>query len=172
MKKISIYLFLLPFLFSACNGDLISYDFERATNLTLRAGAAPGTVHTYTINDLDADYSDIAAANGLSVEASVDLYLRFCAIELVAPLSRDLNFLESGEIYLFAPGRPEIKVAELSTTSSSIGQYVEFAPTTQPVLNQFMEDTYSLRLELRFDELLTLDREVRILQAYRVLADE
>jgi hypothetical protein len=97
--------------------------------------------------------------------------MRFCAMELISPLSRDLNFLQRGEIFLNAPGRPEIKVAELTTTGSSIGQFVEFTPTTEPVVNHFQAASYSLRLELVFDELVTQDREIRLLQSFRVLAE-
>ncbi len=171
MKKIAFLLLLTALVSSACNGDLISYDFERSASFTIRAGAAPGSVHNFTLKDLNTDYSAIADANGQTVEATVDLYLRSCAMELVAPLSRDLNFLQSGEIYLNAPGNPEIKVAELTNTASNIGQFVEFVPTTEPVVSHFQADSYSLRLELVFDQLVTLDREVRILQSFRVLAE-
>ena len=172
MKKIGFYLLLVMLVGSACNGDLISYDFQRSGNLLIRAGLGPSTVHNFSVENLNTDYSDIAEANNQTTESTVDLYMRFLAIELVAPLSRDLNFLQRGEVFINAPGRPEIKVGELASTSSSLGQYVEFTTTTEPVINHFQADSYSLRLELVFDELVTLDREVRILQSFRVLAED
>lgn len=171
MKKIGFYLLLIAIIGSSCNGDLISYDFERTGTLMIRAGAPSNSVQNFTIENLSTDYEDAAAANNQTTDKTADLYMRFCAMELISPLSRDLNFLQRGEIFLNAPGRPEIKVADLSTTPSNIGQYIEFVPTTEPVVNHFQADSYSLRLELVFDQLVTQDREIRLLQSFRVLAE-
>jgi len=171
MRFYAFFLLLVSMLVSSCADGLTAYDFERAATFQIRAGLGPSTVHQFQIEDLSTDYADIAEANNFTPEQTADLYMRFCALELLSPLSRDLNFLQSGEIYINAPGNPEIKVADLTTSSSSLGQYVEFVPTTEPVVNHFLAEAYSLRLELVFDELVTLDREVRLLQSFRVLAE-
>lgn len=171
MKKIAFYLILIAVIGSSCNGDLVSYDFERSGTLLIRAGAPSNAVQNYMIENLSTDYEDVAATNGQTPDNTADLYMRFCAMELISPLSRSLNFLQRGEIFANAPGRPEIKVAELETTPSNIGQYIEFVPTTEPLVNHFQADSYSLRLELVFDELVTQDMQVRILQGFRVLAE-
>jgi hypothetical protein len=168
-----LFLSLLLITATGCiNGRLVTFDFQRSATFVIPTGASTNVILNYNIEDLSPDYSAEAEANGVSQEDAVDLYLRSLALELVSPRSRTLDFISSGEIYINAPGRPEILVGRLTSAPFGAGQVIDFEPTTEPVLNHFNADSYSFRLALVFDQLVLQESTVRLLQAYRVSIDE
>ena len=83
-------------------------------------------------------------------------------LTVTSPTTGDLGFLKSVTIYIKADGLSEIEVASSGEVSGTIGKTLELTTTDYNLMEYIKKDSFTLKVTVVTDEVITEDHEIAV----------
>lgn len=90
------------------------------------------------------------------------IYLRKMELNLLSPPDGDLSFLNSVSIYISADGLNEVRIAWAENIPDDLGAYLELETTDEDLKAFIKKDTYTLRVKVLTDKVISEDHEINV----------
>ena len=138
--KIKLILVLFIVTFVGCKNIERLTQFHLEYNQTIEIPSS--TILNLPFNlftpDIESNSESSFAINDTRKDLVEEITIKKLALNLESPENGDFGFLKSIEIFIFAEGVPDIKIAWKNEISSSAGKYLELE-TTETDLKEFAQ---------------------------------
>ena len=146
--KIKLILVLFIVTFVGCKNIERLTQFHLEYNQTIEIPSS--TILNLPFNlftpDIESNSESSFAINDTRKDLVEEITIKKLALNLESPENGDFGFLKSIEIFIFAEGVPDIKIAWKNEISSSAGKYLELE-TTETDLKEFIKkDQFALKV--------------------------
>ena len=173
--KILVPVLFIVIAFVACDKtkELLTFDMSISQEFTLPGFPDPlvDTTISVTTPDIPTNSDKVFKDNGTSTDLIKEVKLKEAKLTVVSPAAQTMDFLKSIELYISAPGQPEIKLAGKDPVPNGTGSTLVLdAPGT--ALDEYIKaQTIKLRIVIGADEGLPQDTDIRADLTFSVQAD-
>lgn len=107
--------------------------------------------------DVPLDFSTASENTNPDIGLIRNIKLRDFVIRIMSPQSQSFSFLKDIDVYISAPGLPEVKMAHHSNVDDGIGAVLHLVPEGE-ILDQYLKsESFDLRLDIVADQLIFTD---------------
>ncbi len=167
MKKISLYLSLLVFalVLNSCKliDKLTSFNVDYTTTYTVPATVIPITILNSNTPDITTNSEQTFTNNNTKSDHIQEVILKKLTLTITSPSGQKFDFLKSADVFISAPGLPEIKVASIDNIDdATVGNSIEMIPNGQDLKEYIKKDKITMRVSSTTDKVVTQDVTVRV----------
>lgn len=91
-----------------------------------------------------------------------EISLKELGLNLKSPESGDFSFLNEIRVFIVTKGLPDKEIAWLTNIPDTIGKELQLNVTQENVMDYIKQESFSLRVRVTTDKLITVDHEIDI----------
>lgn len=158
---LSLVLFTL---FVSCDKDdeLTQFSMDYNSTVVFQASSGFGFPVNLITPRIESNSTATFQANNTRAELVEKIRLQELKLTLEAPSDADFSFLESVEVYLSAPGLPEIFLASEESIGGNVGRTLTLTTTREDLQEYIKAESFSIRVFTVATEILRDDHEIKV----------
>lgn len=109
--------------------------------------------------------------NNTEARLVTSVYLKSIKLTIISPEGKTFDFLQAADMFVSAPGLPEVKVATISGIEDSVGNSVEMTPLKEELKDYLQQDNITIKVRATTDKLVTQTVDIQIDAVFHVSAN-
>lgn len=172
--SLCIALFIALFAGVACNKieDLLRFSFKDSVEFTIPSQSIITNVPVKIASpEVQTSSQQAFSNNNTQAKYVKTASLQAMKLTITVPQDQTFSFLNEIKIYMSAADQPEVLLASRTNIPATIGNELELEVTGENLKPYIQGDSYSIRTEVRVDEVTTREITIKADMTFSVTAD-